>query len=153
VAQQPTRFDPTSLFLVDVLTDILQAAKEYEKHCEANGKPVNHAKAKELLYVYIILCAREMHTYLRYRAGFAGAFIDRELETKGVSDLLRLSRADVGSDPFSSGQISSTSSTRRRRNATVSRYIYRCRNTKPDNRCAARDRCEEVVTVEKFDNY
>jgi hypothetical protein len=71
-----------------------EAAKEYEKHCEANGKPVNHAKAKELL------------------AGFAGAFIDRELETKGL-DFIDKEKA----------------------------------------KRHARDRCEEVVTVEKFDNY
>lgn len=43
-----------------------QAAREYEKHCEANGKPASHAEAKELL------------------AGFAGAFVDREFETRGV---------------------------------------------------------------------
>ena len=44
----------------------LQAAREYEKHVEQNGKPASHAEAKELL------------------AGLAGAFIDREFETKGV---------------------------------------------------------------------
>ncbi|TVY23125.1 hypothetical protein LHYA1_G007829 [Lachnellula hyalina] len=43
------------------------AAREYEKHCAQNGKPDSHAQAKELL------------------AGFAGAFIDREFETKGLS--------------------------------------------------------------------
>ena len=42
--------------------------KAYEDHVAANGQPDNHAKAKELL------------------AGFAGAFIDREVETKGVSN-------------------------------------------------------------------
>ncbi|KAJ7148607.1 hypothetical protein C8R46DRAFT_1044681 [Mycena filopes] len=42
------------------------AAREYEKHCEKNGKPQSHAEAKELL------------------AGFAGAFIDREIETRGL---------------------------------------------------------------------
>ena len=46
-----------------------------------------------------------MHTHFRYRAGFAGAFIDREVETKGVSDLLKQSRVNVGSDLLSSGQI------------------------------------------------
>jgi len=40
------------------------AAREYEKHCEANGKPESHQKAKELL------------------AGFAGAFFDREVEPR-----------------------------------------------------------------------
>ncbi|KAF8914661.1 CipC-like protein [Mucidula mucida] len=43
-----------------------EAAKAYENHCEKNGKPANHAMAKELL------------------AGFSGAFIDRMVETKGL---------------------------------------------------------------------
>ncbi|KAN0134604.1 Protein of unknown function (DUF3759) domain containing protein, partial [Lactarius tabidus] len=43
-----------------------EAAKAYENHCAENGKPVSHGKAKELL------------------AGFAGAFIDREVETRGL---------------------------------------------------------------------
>ncbi|KAJ7085202.1 hypothetical protein B0H15DRAFT_847396 [Mycena belliarum] len=43
-----------------------EAAKAYEKHCEANGKPQSHAMAKELL------------------AGFVGAFVDRTVETKGL---------------------------------------------------------------------
>jgi len=43
-----------------------EAAKAYEKHCEENGKPDSHAKAKELI------------------AAFSGAFIDRVVETKGL---------------------------------------------------------------------
>lgn len=43
-----------------------QAAKAYENHCRENGKPESHAEAKEIL------------------AGFAGAFIDREFETRGL---------------------------------------------------------------------
>ena len=43
-----------------------EAAKAYEKHCAANGKPDSHAQAKELL------------------AAFGGAFIDRMVETKGL---------------------------------------------------------------------
>ncbi|KAJ7908386.1 hypothetical protein B0H13DRAFT_2185109 [Mycena leptocephala] len=43
-----------------------EAAKAYEKHCEENGKPASHALAKELL------------------AGFAGAFVDRMVESKGL---------------------------------------------------------------------
>jgi hypothetical protein len=31
-----------------------QAAKAYKKHLEKNGKPVSHAKAKEILYVFLI---------------------------------------------------------------------------------------------------
>ncbi|KAI0340918.1 hypothetical protein BDW22DRAFT_1346667 [Trametopsis cervina] len=43
-----------------------EAAKAYEQHVAREGKPASHAKAKELL------------------AGFAGAFIDRVVETKGL---------------------------------------------------------------------
>jgi len=43
-----------------------EAAKAYEKHCEDNGKPDSHAKAKELI------------------AAFSGAFVDRIIETKGL---------------------------------------------------------------------
>ncbi|KAA1466397.1 hypothetical protein DENSPDRAFT_862438 [Dentipellis sp. KUC8613] len=43
-----------------------EAAKAWEKHLQENGKPDDHAKAKELL------------------AGFAGAFVDRIVETKGL---------------------------------------------------------------------
>ncbi|THH15501.1 hypothetical protein EW146_g4983 [Bondarzewia mesenterica] len=43
-----------------------EAAKAWEKHCESSGKPASHAQAKELL------------------AGFAGAFVDRIVETKGL---------------------------------------------------------------------
>lgn len=46
-----------------------EAAKAYEDHKAKNGEPDNHATAKELL------------------AGFAGAFIDREFETKGLDYL------------------------------------------------------------------
>ncbi|KAJ7639870.1 CipC1 protein [Mycena polygramma] len=42
------------------------AACEFEKHCEANGRPQSHAEAKAL------------------RAGFAGAFIDKEIENRGL---------------------------------------------------------------------
>ncbi|KAL6917203.1 hypothetical protein ACHAPO_005993 [Fusarium lateritium] len=43
-----------------------EAAKAYEKHVAQNGEPDNHAQAKELL------------------AGLVGAFVDREIETKGL---------------------------------------------------------------------
>ncbi|KAL3429631.1 hypothetical protein BDV09DRAFT_180065 [Aspergillus tetrazonus] len=43
-----------------------EAMKAYENHCEREGKPQSHETAKELL------------------AGFAGAFIDREIETRGL---------------------------------------------------------------------
>ncbi|KAJ2961543.1 hypothetical protein NQ176_g10997 [Zarea fungicola] len=42
------------------------AARAYENHVAQNGPPPTHALAKELF------------------AGFAGAFIDREVETKGL---------------------------------------------------------------------
>jgi len=43
-----------------------EAAKAYENHVAANGQPASHAEAKEVF------------------AGFAGAFVDREAETKGL---------------------------------------------------------------------
>ncbi|KAF9519795.1 hypothetical protein BS47DRAFT_1287806 [Hydnum rufescens UP504] len=43
-----------------------EAAKAYENHVAGNGQPASHAKAKELL------------------AGFTGAFVDREVETRGL---------------------------------------------------------------------
>ncbi|KAL5527671.1 hypothetical protein ACEPAG_6472 [Sanghuangporus baumii] len=48
-----------------------EAAKAYEDHVAKNGKPPSHEKAKELL------------------AGFAGAFIDREFETRGLNTIDR----------------------------------------------------------------
>ncbi|KAF7357207.1 1 concanamycin induced protein c [Mycena sanguinolenta] len=44
-----------------------EAAKAYEKHCKENGQPESHAKAKEIM------------------AALTAGFIDREVETKGVS--------------------------------------------------------------------
>ncbi|MCJ1439363.1 hypothetical protein MMC27_008755 [Xylographa pallens] len=43
-----------------------EAAKAYENHCDANGDPGSHQEAKEIA------------------AGFSGAFIDREVETRGL---------------------------------------------------------------------
>ncbi|KAF4334082.1 phosphoglycerate mutase family [Fusarium beomiforme] len=43
-----------------------EAAKAYEEHVARNGQSDNHAQAKEIL------------------AGFVGAFVDREFETKGL---------------------------------------------------------------------
>ncbi|KAI0825926.1 hypothetical protein BC629DRAFT_1434474 [Irpex lacteus] len=43
-----------------------EAARAYEKHVAANGQPTSHAEAKEIL------------------AGLAGAFVDREVETRGL---------------------------------------------------------------------
>ncbi|CEL62634.1 hypothetical protein RSOLAG1IB_04990 [Rhizoctonia solani AG-1 IB] len=48
-----------------------EAAKAYENHAEANGHPPEHAMAKELL------------------AGFVGAFVDREVETRGLDAIDR----------------------------------------------------------------
>ncbi|PIG87234.1 cipC1 protein [Aspergillus arachidicola] len=45
-----------------------EAAKAYEKHVAANGKPPSHEHAKEFL------------------AAAAGAFIDRTVETKGLDE-------------------------------------------------------------------
>ncbi|KAI8060493.1 hypothetical protein BC940DRAFT_311921 [Gongronella butleri] len=43
-----------------------EALKAYNEHLEREGKPVSHAKAKEIL------------------AGFAGAALDKLVETKGL---------------------------------------------------------------------
>ncbi|KAJ7046340.1 hypothetical protein C8F04DRAFT_1064011 [Mycena alexandri] len=43
-----------------------EAAKAYEDHCAANGKPDSHAKAKEIM------------------AALTGGIIDRMVETKGL---------------------------------------------------------------------
>jgi len=43
-----------------------EAAKAYENHCSENGQPGSHAEAKEIF------------------AGFAGAYVDRVAETKGL---------------------------------------------------------------------
>ncbi|KAJ5630067.1 CipC1 protein [Penicillium herquei] len=43
-----------------------EAAKAYEEHEKREGKPESHEKAKEIM------------------AGFAGAFVDREVETRGL---------------------------------------------------------------------
>ncbi|KAL2866090.1 DUF3759 domain-containing protein [Aspergillus lucknowensis] len=48
-----------------------EAMRAYEHHVEKNGKPPSHEHAKEIL------------------AGFAGAFIDREAETRGLDFLDR----------------------------------------------------------------
>ncbi|KAF1351280.1 hypothetical protein BDV97DRAFT_368925 [Delphinella strobiligena] len=45
-----------------------EAAKAYENHCNQNGTPGSHEEAKELM------------------AGFAGAFVDREAETRGADE-------------------------------------------------------------------
>ncbi|KAJ3547235.1 hypothetical protein NM688_g5420 [Phlebia brevispora] len=44
-----------------------EAAKAYENHCAQNGQPPSHEEAKELL------------------AGVSGAFVDREVETRGLN--------------------------------------------------------------------
>ncbi|KAJ7283573.1 hypothetical protein C8J57DRAFT_1171348 [Mycena rebaudengoi] len=46
-----------------------EAAKKYEEHVAANGKPESHAKAKELI------------------AAFSAAFVDRMVETKGLDHI------------------------------------------------------------------
>ncbi|ORX60667.1 hypothetical protein DM01DRAFT_1380947 [Hesseltinella vesiculosa] len=43
-----------------------EALKAYNQHCEREGKPVSHAKGKQIL------------------AGFAGAALDKLIETKGL---------------------------------------------------------------------
>ncbi|KAF7301730.1 Mitochondrial carrier protein [Mycena indigotica] len=62
-------FTPSFLFGDD--DRLFQAAKKYEEHCAANGKPDSHAKAKELI------------------AAFSAAFVDRMVETKGLDEIDR----------------------------------------------------------------
>ncbi|KAH9989724.1 hypothetical protein BJV74DRAFT_838123 [Russula compacta] len=61
-----------------------EAAKAYEGHVAANGRPDSHAKAKEIAYGLFIsvdtICAHRPHS-----AGFAGAFVDKEFETHGLN--------------------------------------------------------------------
>jgi hypothetical protein len=64
----------------------MKAAKAYEDHQAKNGKPDSHAMAKELLSVCHSLCGVLTDDFT-CSAGFAGAFIDREVESKGVSTL------------------------------------------------------------------
>jgi hypothetical protein len=73
---------------MDANLTVRQAAKAYEAHCTANGKPQNHQEAKELLYVPVV---SNIYTYtllipnpFRCSAGFAGAFVDHVAETKGL---------------------------------------------------------------------
>ncbi|TFK75883.1 hypothetical protein BDN72DRAFT_852953 [Pluteus cervinus] len=75
-----------------------EAAKAYENHVASQGKPDSHAKAKEIL------------------AGFAGAFIDREVETSG-------------------------------------RDWFDKEKAKREAKQAAQSHFDEVVTVEKFEEY
>ena len=96
-----------------------QAAKAYEEHCERNGKPSDHAKAKEILYVRkapchpspthkIILC---VHARLN-SAGFAGAFIDREVETRGLDFIDREKAKHHGESYIQSARAPSSRDTR-----------------------------------------
>ncbi|KAJ5646483.1 hypothetical protein N7490_002855 [Penicillium lividum] len=62
------------------------AARKYEEHVAENGQPPNHAMAKELL------------------AGFAGAFIDREVETKGLDFIDREKAKRHATEHFESVQ-------------------------------------------------
>lgn len=71
-----------------------QAAKAYEDHVAANGRPDSHAKAKEIAYALFIsvntICAHRPRS-----AGFAGAFVDKEFETHGVGHPGKLYLTDL----------------------------------------------------------
>ena len=49
--------------MIDVLMDILQAAKAYENHCAENGRPQSHAEAKELVSVLFCACEGDILTF------------------------------------------------------------------------------------------
>ncbi|KAJ5349337.1 hypothetical protein N7541_007064 [Penicillium brevicompactum] len=60
------KHDPSKIHELLAGAASYEAAKAYEDHVARNGQPESHAKAKEIL------------------AGFAGAFIDREVESRGL---------------------------------------------------------------------
>lgn len=64
-----------------------EAAKAYEDHVAENGHPDDHAKAKEIL------------------AGVIGAFVDREVETKGL-DFIDRERAKRHAQEQAEAQLS-----------------------------------------------
>jgi hypothetical protein len=66
-----------------------EATKAYQKHKEKEGQPSDHAKAKRIMSVpSTSTSSRSTLTPRPLSAGFAGAFVDRVVETKGVSPAL-----------------------------------------------------------------
>ncbi|KAJ5819041.1 hypothetical protein N7474_004632 [Penicillium riverlandense] len=63
---KPEEHDPSFVHELIAGAASYEAAKAYEEHEEREGKPESHEKAKEIM------------------AGFAGAFVDREVETRGL---------------------------------------------------------------------
>ncbi|KAJ6091185.1 hypothetical protein PENARI_c003G03099 [Penicillium arizonense] len=63
---EPREHDPSFVHELIAGAASYEAAKAYEEHCDRNGQPQSHEKAKEIM------------------AGFAGAFIDREVESRGL---------------------------------------------------------------------
>ncbi|KAJ5986006.1 hypothetical protein N7499_007701 [Penicillium canescens] len=63
---EPQEHDPSFVHELIAGAASYEAAKAYEEHCDRNGQPQSHEKAKEIM------------------AGFAGAFIDREVESRGL---------------------------------------------------------------------
>jgi len=70
-SSEPKEHDPSVVHELIAGAASYEAAKAYEKHEEREGKAPSHEKAKEIM------------------AGFAGAFVDREVETKGLDFLDR----------------------------------------------------------------
>ena len=62
-----------------------QAAKAYEKHCQEQGKPANHKVAVELLCALVTRLIYMMLADHVHSAALTGGFVDRLVETKGVS--------------------------------------------------------------------
>ena len=106
-----------------------QAAKAYEKHCEENGKPDSHAKAKEIL------------------AGFAGAFVDRMVETKGVRCSILVWSVVEGvlttRRPCSSTRLTTSRRSARRRRSTRPSSLRR-----PSERDVWTDIVDTKITVQ-----
>ncbi|CAG7942119.1 unnamed protein product [Penicillium salamii] len=65
MSSQPTEHDPSIVHELIAGAASYEAAQAYEQYEEANGKPESYEEARVIM------------------AGIAGAFIDREVETRG----------------------------------------------------------------------
>jgi hypothetical protein len=58
--------------------------KSYENHCNENGDPGSHEKAKEILFVLQSQLCFVPSAYILYSAGFTGAFVDEQVQKHGA---------------------------------------------------------------------
>jgi len=90
-----------------------EAAKAYEDHVAANGHPDSHAKAKEIF------------------AGIAGAFIDREVESKGL-DFIDKRKAKKAAEQHFDENVTEVNYIYENNNNYWSLSLYLWRNKFPD---------------------